>query len=66
MATEGRVHADKSHVWHMEKCHEIAEASDEMLLATTYKVVDLTDQTSQTEATRSVPRERERDPQANN
>jgi len=46
MATEGRVHVDKDHVWHMETSHELCNAADDMLLATPYKVVDLTDQDS--------------------
>jgi protein phosphatase len=43
LATEGQVHVQRDHVWHMEKLAEICKAGDGLLLATPYKVVDVTD-----------------------
>ncbi len=51
LATEGQVHVRRDHVWHMEKLAEICGASDGLLLATPYKVVDVTDTMSVEEAT---------------
>ena len=47
LATEGHVHADKDHVWHMETLAEVCRADPELLLATPYKVVDVTDPASE-------------------
>jgi protein phosphatase len=44
MATEGQVHTGKEHVWHMKALHRICDADPEVLLATTYKKVDLSDE----------------------
>jgi len=52
LATEGQVHVQKDHVWHMEKLGELCRASDGLLLATPYKPVDVTDTTTVEEATR--------------
>ena len=49
LATEGHVHADKDHAWHMEILAEVCRADPEILRATPYKVVDVTDPASQTE-----------------
>jgi polynucleotide kinase-phosphatase len=49
LATEGHVHVDRDHRWHMETLADVCRADTELLLATRYKVVDLTDQTSQDE-----------------
>ncbi|MCG3129465.1 MAG: Bis(5'-nucleosyl)-tetraphosphatase, symmetrical [Phycisphaerae bacterium] len=43
LATEGRVHVDRDHVWHMNTLARICAADPEILLATPYRVVDLTD-----------------------
>lgn len=43
LATEGRVHTDKSHVWHMDKLAKICREAPDLLLATSYKTVDVTD-----------------------
>jgi protein phosphatase len=53
LATEGQVQVQvqRDHVWHMEKLAEICGASDGLLLATPYKVVDVTDTKSVEEAT---------------
>ena len=51
LATEGSVHFDKDHLWHTHTLTELCQrAEDEVLFATRYGVVDLTDETSQTEA----------------
>jgi protein phosphatase len=51
LASEGRVHLDKNHLWHMETLGKICREDSEMLLATRYKVVDVTDPVSQAEGT---------------
>lgn len=52
LATEGQVHVQKDHVWHMERLGELCKASDGLLLATPYKQVDVTDTATVEEATR--------------
>jgi protein phosphatase len=52
LATEGQVHIQRDHNWHMEKLAEVCKAGDGMLLATQYKQVDVTDSASTEEATR--------------
>jgi len=54
LATEGKVHGDKPHDWHMESVRRVCEASHsvnpghaDLLLATPYRVVDVTDPDSQ-------------------
>jgi protein phosphatase len=49
LATEGRVHADKDHVWHMEELARLCRYDAELLLATPYRVVDVTDPASEAE-----------------
>jgi protein phosphatase len=49
LASEGRVHVDRDHAWHMDTLAEICRADPEILLATLCKVVDLTDPASQAE-----------------
>jgi protein phosphatase len=51
LATEGQVHVQRDHVWHMEKLAEICRASDGLLFATPFKLVDVTDTSSVEEAT---------------
>lgn len=41
LATEGQVHTDKTHVWHMETIAEICASDPDFMVATPYKVVDL-------------------------
>jgi protein phosphatase len=43
------VYADKDHVWHMEALSRICREDAELLLATPYRGVDLTDEASQQE-----------------
>jgi len=52
LATEGQVHVQRDHVWHMEKLAEACKAGDGLLLATSYRQVDVTDTASVEEATR--------------
>ncbi len=51
LATEGAVYFDKDHLWHMETLSKLCENSEGNLMFTTsYGTVDVTDDTSQTEA----------------
>ncbi|WP_166831600.1 polynucleotide kinase-phosphatase [Thalassoroseus pseudoceratinae] len=43
LATEGKVHTDQNHVWHMETLAKVCQEGTDILLATAYKVIDLTD-----------------------
>jgi protein phosphatase len=43
LASEGKVHADQTHVWHMKQMHRLA-AHSSVLLATEYRVEDLADE----------------------
>ncbi|HZO73401.1 MAG TPA: hypothetical protein VFB60_14475 [Ktedonobacteraceae bacterium] len=43
LATQGETHLAKDHVWHMETLAEICRADEQLLLATPYLVIDLTD-----------------------
>ncbi|HMC88733.1 MAG TPA: polynucleotide kinase-phosphatase, partial [Gemmataceae bacterium] len=47
LATEGRVHVDQDHVWHMEELAKIGRCDPELLLTTSYKIVDVTDSVSE-------------------
>jgi len=51
LATEGTVHVDKDHLWHMQTLADLATADGEVLIATPNRVVDLTDPASEAEAT---------------
>jgi protein phosphatase len=53
LATEGAVHVERDHVWHMERLAELCRAdATGSLLATPYRVVDVTDSASQAEGVR--------------
>ena len=53
LATEGTVYFDKDHLWHMQMLTQLCQSSeDDPLFATSYGVVDVTDDASQTEAIR--------------
>ena len=41
LASEGEVHSEKDHVWHMGILARLCEADPQLLVATPYKVVDL-------------------------
>jgi protein phosphatase len=47
LASEGMVHSDKDHVWHMSTLARFCASDQALLLATSYKVVDLGDEASQ-------------------
>ena len=47
LATEGRVHVDRNHAWHMETLARVCRADPELLRATPYRIVDVTDPESQ-------------------
>jgi protein phosphatase len=47
LATEGKVHTDKDHIWHMETLRRLCDAGEGLLLATSHLVVDVTDPASQ-------------------
>jgi protein phosphatase len=49
LATEHGVHIDKDHVWHMETLADVCRADGETLMATPYRVVDVTDAASERE-----------------
>ncbi len=51
LATEGRVHADRDHSWHMEILARLCAADPGVLLATPYRVVPLEDETAVAETT---------------
>ena len=41
LATEGEVHTDKDHEWHMKTIQSICESGEQLMVATPYKLVDL-------------------------
>jgi protein phosphatase len=47
LATEGRSHVDKDHVWHMDELAKICSFDPELLRATPSKIVDVTDPASE-------------------
>lgn len=49
LATEGRVHMDHDHAWHMDTLAKACAADPGVLRATPYKIVDLTDDAAQRE-----------------
>ncbi|HSR52470.1 MAG TPA: polynucleotide kinase-phosphatase [Acidobacteriota bacterium] len=49
LASEGHVHSDRDHVWHMETLAELCDGDSGLLHKTAYKVVDLTSSESQAE-----------------
>jgi len=51
MATEGAVHADKDHVWHMTTISSFVEEDGGLLMRTPYQLVDLADPASEAAAT---------------
>lgn len=52
LASEGAVHADRDHRWHMALCGDLAAADDSgVIMATEHRVVDLTDPASEEAAT---------------
>lgn len=51
LASEGVVHSDKDHVWHMTTLTRLCGSDPGLLLATAYKVVDVGDEASLKEGT---------------
>jgi protein phosphatase len=51
MATEGTVHTDKDHAWHMTTISSFVDPDGGLLMATPYQVVDLADPASEAAAT---------------
>lgn len=51
LASEGRVHSDKDHVWHMAELSGIADDGEVTVIATPHRLVDLADEASVTAAT---------------
>jgi protein phosphatase len=52
LASEGRVHTNKSHTWHMDTLAMVCRKDPELLLTTSYKIVDVTDPASQADGIR--------------
>ena len=50
LATEGQLHSDKTHEWHMKEIRKICEVDQNLFTATPYKIVDLNDQQQTDEA----------------
>lgn len=52
LATEGKVHVDRDHVWHMEALAKVCRADPTFLVATPYRVVDLESEANRADALR--------------
>lgn len=50
LATEGKVHVDRDHVWHMETPAKLCRADPKLLVATPFRVVNLADDRSREQA----------------
>jgi protein phosphatase len=50
LASQGTLHTDKDHTWHMQTLARLAEADKQVLLATPFKLVDLKEQASVADA----------------
>ena len=51
VATEGAVHTDKDHAWHMTTINSFVDPEGGLLMATPYQIVDLADPASEATAT---------------
>jgi protein phosphatase len=49
LATEGRVHVHQNHQWHMETLAKVCRHDPKLLMATNYKLIDITSPTSEQE-----------------
>lgn len=49
LASEGQVHTDKDHLWHMGMAHKLSASDPDLVQATEYRLIDL-DDASQVEA----------------
>lgn len=52
LATEGQVHVGKDHVWHLETLGRVCAAASALLLATPFKLVEVTNAESQSAGVR--------------
>ena len=43
LASEGAVHSDKDHLWHMSQAHRLAAVDSELIRATRFRELDLSD-----------------------
>ncbi len=50
LASEGRVHMDKDHLWHMGELGRLTSCEDELLFATPHRVVDLANEHEEQDA----------------
>jgi protein phosphatase len=50
LASEGAVHTDKPHTWHMQTLAKLAATGDALFMATQYRVVDVNDAKQVTDA----------------
>ncbi|MFM2268299.1 MAG: hypothetical protein RL757_1740, partial [Bacteroidota bacterium] len=46
LATEGQVHVNKNHAWHMQTIAHICNGDEQLLMKTPYKIVDFEDSSS--------------------
>ncbi|GAE86694.1 polynucleotide kinase-phosphatase [Acetivibrio straminisolvens] len=46
LATEGKVHSDKNHIWHMDSIAKYCAQDDSLIIATEHILVDVTDEES--------------------
>ena len=51
MASEGQVHQDQDHLWHMHRAGRLAEADPELIIPTAHRSVDLSDAEQEAQAT---------------
>ncbi|MEN6316575.1 MAG: polynucleotide kinase-phosphatase [Clostridiaceae bacterium] len=51
LATEGKVHTDKDHIWHMNTISKYCTLDDQMIIATNHIMIDVTDTESMTKGT---------------
>jgi protein phosphatase len=49
LATEGAVHVDRDHLWHIQEIAKLCQAGDGLLLATPHRAVDLDDPAGEAE-----------------
>ena len=52
LASEGHVHIDKDHVWHMETLARLCAVDSSLLTSTPYRIVDLLQETDERDAIR--------------
>jgi protein phosphatase len=52
LASEGKVHIDRSNLWHMEMLGKLSGAGDSLLMTTSHQVIDVTDSASEAEGVR--------------